>query len=460
MRNVRLNRLLLPVSLFILFTVLLVGPWPVINTHWESSHYAQQTLSRLAQMPAPTAAGQLSVGSGVQVMPLKAGMPIGGYADRTERNARADSQTLQMRAISISNGHTTITLAGGDYLLPLPELVDRVLTLSHLPREAILFTATHTHSGPGGYAQGLIEERTLGEYNPAMLELMAQSLSQAIIASRQNLQPARLIQHNLEPTPEDRSELVHSYFKKGNNPVFSRLQILQALEKNSNTVLATLISFPAHPTLAGREASVFDADYPGVIQHQLAQTFRSPVMFVSGAMGAMMPAQLHQPASDASRQQNIEQLGQKISTQVLQQLTQPVAPRVLEQAELLSWLLPVKLPSPSYEINAWLRASPFLVNTLFHNRQTYIHAVKIGPMVMLGFPADFSGELAIDIHQQAQNFSVTPWVISFNGDYIGYVHPASRYRRNTHITRDAVVYGQWGGEYLAALGLKLIKKME
>ena len=459
MRHIKKYRLSGIAIIFVILWVILIGPWPVSNPDWQHSSYASSTLKQLQQLPTPPPAGAVRAGAASVEINLLPGDPIGGFKDRPQRRATGSLDKLFMKAVSFAQAGNQadriITIAGGDYLLPLPELITRVTELTGLSRNSIFFTASHTHSGPGGYAHGYIEQLTLGDYEPAVLEKMAQALSQAIMQSRQQLEPVQLAIKSYPLPGKVLPQLIHNYVKP-TTLVNDRLHLLQL--RASSGVIATLLTFSAHPTLMGVQNTYFSADYPGVVQRQLEAEFKSPVMFMAGAMGSMMPYTSNRPSTNASQHDDVQQLGNRLARIASEQLNKPDI-QTLDTAVIAAHVLPVTLPPPNFHLNKYLRASPWFVNALFHDRETFIHALRIGPVVMLAYPADYSGELAIATQKQFNDRDILPWIISFNGDYIGYLNPSARYGGKAYITRSAEVFGKWGGDYMKAMGEQLIEKM-
>jgi hypothetical protein len=57
----------------------------------------------------------------------------------------------------------------------------------------------------------------------------------------------------------------------------------------------------------------------------------------------------------------------------------------------------------------------------------WVQGVRVGDMFFYGTPCDMSGEIAIEMKQWAKGKNVDLWVLSFCGDYIGYVSPQKYY---------------------------------
>ena len=73
------------------------------------------------------------------------------------------------------------------------------------------------------------------------------------------------------------------------------------------------------------------------------------------------------------------------------------------------------------------RLRPWLFRGAFGEYPTFISVLRIGDIVLLGTPCDFSGEFNASLDSLAARENVFPIVTSFNGGYIGYVTPSKYY---------------------------------
>ncbi len=452
-------------GLSLLLIVTLIGPWPINNTHFTDSQYASDTLRALEQTSIETTTGPLLVGVASTDMTPAISVPLAGFSARHPKENTGTLSTLSMKAITFSNQTTTVTIVSGDFLLPLPLLVSQVLAKTHLSRKDIYFASTHTHSGPGGYAMGLVDEMILGEFNDAQLYHMVDKMSQVVIDSRNNLQPATLSYTTLNIPHALASTLV-----RDQNPdlkAHAKINILQILDKQTpNRTMSLLLSFNAHPTILGHNNDKASADYPGLLQEILERHFHSPAIFMAGAVGGIVPAvkligtqsnntqldktqrQLHQITAMAQQlgQLIIDHVGNVPTSSYVKKWQQDTHPK------LANIIIPLTLPSPQYIwLEDTLRFSPYLVRALFHDDQTYLHALRIGKIVFLGFPGDVTGYLSKKIEEAYFNSQLFAWVTSFNGDYIGYIVSNDRYQKPHYTTRSANFYGPWLGEYFTAI---------
>jgi len=136
-----------------------------------------------------------------------------------------------------------------------------------------------------------------------------------------------------------------------------------------------------------------------------------------------------------------------------------------DQLTLASAIVEVDLPVQQWRFAQNWRLSPVAASYL-HGRKTYIHVLRINECVLLGMPADYSAELERSLqmtHSEAGlpvfDNGLIPMVTSFNGDYIGYLVPRSRYEYNNLETRSENVFGPWCGEYFNDISLRLIERL-
>ncbi len=446
-------------ALLVLLTfVALIGPWPVTESDFRHGQYTRLTFERINQVQPETFTGPLQAGVGRADITPPSGTPLGGYSARSPKANEGVMTPVAATALSLGNGRQTITLISVDILLPLPQLVDAVVARTGLPREHLYFAASHTHSGPGGYSDDFIGEFSLGEFQPEYFHHLVTQIAQAISDSRRDLRPSRLRFFRLRPPAALSAELIYNQFDQ---PAHDTVPVLQVLPTTHASPRLTLVSFSAHPTFLGRANKKISGDYPALLQQRLERSLGGKVMFIAGAVGAMLPKGLGEtPSTDLSRGlAQMDDMAQRLADFITESLARESATVELEAAAVASHLLLVNLPPPSYRISDHWRLSPWLIDLLFHNRRTYLHAVQIGPIVWLGYPADYSGELALELERWARWRGIYPWVTSFNGDYIGYLSPSKRYSQQHYTVREVNFYGRWTGDYFNELSKRLLERL-
>jgi len=443
----RRRRLIILLLLVCSLCIVGIGPWPVDDTPYTDTSYAHDTLAPLQTRQYPQQALPLFGGFASADITPAPGSPMGGYSARDPKENQGALSPVYAKAITISNGTQQVTLLGAELLLPMPELVDEVSRLSHIPREQLFFTATHTHSGPGGYAHGLVEQQTLGEFNASYFRQLTQSLADIARQSRSQQQPISLRYQRLDMDAATADSFVYNQLHQDGHNERSSLHWLQ-MRDAQNQPLANLITFNAHATFLGKLNHQISGDYPGLLQSLLEKQLNSPVLFASGGVGGALPIG-HGKIPDGEVTTQLAQM-QDMSDRLVQWFAQQKqqAQWQADQAVLDVALIPVELPSQQFRIGDQWRLSPLLVGAVFHDRNSYIHALRIGPLFLFGQPADYANELTQRLEQWGQERGVYTWVTGFNGDYIGYLMPADRYDQDHYTVRKVNFFGRWAGDYL------------
>jgi hypothetical protein len=430
--------------------VVVVGPWPVDYDRFDGTDYAEATVCRLEDLPPPGRAGPLRAGAAAEDITPPVGEPLAGYSGRHPKRSISIADRCFARAVTLSNGHRTVTIVGGDLLAVLPQLRDAILARIDLAREEVYFTATHTHSGPGGYSDRWVDQLVLGEFHEAALRRLADGFARAIRRSRAGMQPAGLYVARREANTSGRR-----YARNRIDPaapayadVFSL--VVRGIANGKAEPLALIVVASPHATCRGPRSRLVSADYPGVVQ-RLARREGFVCMFAAGAVGSTGP---EEPTADGAA--NAEEMGRRIWHCVDRGPESPGA--YATKVGITSWLVEVTLPPQQFRISQHLRLSPVLACCL-HDRMTYIHALRIGRIALLGMPGDFSGELAAALGAEFAAKPLVPAITSFNGDYIGYLLPRSRYGSPSYEGRTMSLFGPWCGEYAQDVSRRLLKRI-
>ena len=440
--------------------IAVIGPWPTYSDSWHGTDYAAATHRAVAALDADRQSGPLQAGVGRRPLPLTPGMPMAGYGARSPMVASDIATPLWARAVTISNGHRTVTLIGGDLLLFMPSLrqavLDRLADLQ-IPEDDLYFTSTHTHSGPGGYGPRWIDQIVLGRYDEAAPAALAEAFAGAVRDSRARQAPVRLAAGMVEVRGADGEPLVENRIVGG--PADSHLRGL-LLEGLDGQPLAFLMAFDAHPTCLGPESRSLHGDYPALVQDRLDAEAPDRMMslMAAGAVGSARTRsgvprgrpRLHE-AADAVIPQALALLNvlRGPDGDPAADAGGPPPRRLLEvtEAPIAAARVPVDLPPLQVRLGESLRLSP-VVSGYVHERRSWIHLLRIGPVLLIGMPGDFSTGLRGPLDEALPESVQLSIVTSFNGDYIGYITPHAYYGTGTYEVRAMNFFGPWLGEYL------------
>ena len=140
----------------------------------------------------------------------------------------------------------------------------------------------------------------------------------------------------------------------------------------------------------GPNVKLISADYPGRFQSATEEATGGDCLFMAGGMGSMATS----CPTGASEFDKTQWLGEHLSQCLL------AAAKDLPRQEVVdvrTMVVPVVLPP--YQTKLYgdkLRLSPYYMQKI-GGRRTFLKLLGLGPLVLIGTPADFSGELAKDV---------------------------------------------------------------
>lgn len=439
------------VFLFLVFTfVVLIGPWPINWSHYKDSPYAQMTFARVERLPLDVQEGTVEASVAVGEITPPVGEPMAGYSGRSPKESNAIKDRLFAKSLTFKVGNKCISIVSADILLFLPQLRSEIIRKTNLKEEELYFTSTHTHSGPGGYAKGLIEEIVLGSFSQQILDRLSQQVADVILKSRNNLQSAKVCTGVLRANPawvpitRNRSDAAARGYEE--------VDFVRVLR--GDKPLATLIVASPHATCLDRDNHQISGDYPTNLQTQMEKEFGGVCMFAAGSVGTMGPARVAD-----NQDENAKSIANLICCRFRPVLTANDS-KCKSAISLGSWILLVDIPDAQYRVRFIdaVGLSPF-VSSRLHGTQSYIHALRIDDLVLFGTPSDFSGELAEKLSAGTKKEGLKPVITSFNGDYIGYLITRKRFDEQSFESREENFTGPWGGEYFYDVLTRLLDRL-
>ena len=217
------------------------------------------------------------------------GVPLAGYAKRRGRSSIGIRDPLFVRALAMSDGQDTLVLISADLLVfPHPlaeELAGEISARLAIPRQAVILTTTHTHSGAGAYAHGFLHEQVFGPLDSKVLEGIRARVLWAAQQAAQKQEPVRwagsVEEKGLDGFLENRADPA--------GPTDPALGVL-LLETAEGRVKAVVVSAAAHPTLLDSNVMRLSADFPGEVCRRIESDYAgSTCLFVNGAAGDVRP---------------------------------------------------------------------------------------------------------------------------------------------------------------------------
>ncbi len=361
--------------------------------------------------------GRFEAGWGSCAITPPVGTPLAGFGDRKGKRSMGVHDELFVKALAVSDGVDTAVIVGADMLLVpenIAELVRvRVSGQTALTANEILFNASHNHSGPGAFAPGLASRIANGPYNRKICNFLARAFTEAIVEAYESLEPAKVTYGGV-----DVPEYIRNRTRK-DGPVDSELSYMLLVQEDGDRCF--LVSYSAHPTVLGSDNMQFTGEYPGFLMRHLTEKTGAEAIYLGGAVGSMGP----RPPEGADSFERCRAMGVALADKVLEAVAD--TSQFKDKLDVASIGFAIRLPPFQLRLNENWRVSKFLFPILGIDTDGWMHAVRIGDVALVGTPADYCGEIGIDLKSWAQNRGVDLWVLSFNGDYAGYISPDKYY---------------------------------
>lgn len=404
--------------------VALLGPWPVYDDsrYRESSYYpaALEAIDARARAAGISdTPGELTAGWAVAEMTPPVGAPLAGFSSRKNgKRSEGVLDPLHARALALGDGADTVVILVADALIIPPNIASavrsRLLESRGLSPDDILFNATHTHCGPGGFSADWGSRITGGRHDPAIEAMLVDALASSAESALADMGPAELGSGGV-----DVPELIKNR-ARDDGAVDPELSFLSLLREDGRRCIVA--SYAAHPTVLGHRTLKFSRDYPGHFQDFVGQKTGATVIFLSGAVGSMGP---DSPAAE-ERTERAAKMGAALGRRLLGATSNLEHHDEVDLASLgVAFGLPPLQLRPT---STRFRLSPWIARRIGAREEGWFHAVRLGDVLLVGLPFDFSGETSLEWKAWAAERGIDLWPLSFSGAYCGYLSPDRYYR--------------------------------
>jgi hypothetical protein len=401
--------------------ITLIGPWPTYKSGFKDKRYYKQAVAAIEQhgklFPLGSTIGRFEAGWSSRSITPPIGTPLAGFGDRKGKPSTGVHDEIFVKALAVSDGTDKAVIVGADMLI-IPENVAelvriRVSEQTTLTANNILFNASHNHSGPGAFAPGLASKIFNGPYDPDIPEFLAGAFTAAIVEACRSLEPARLMHGSI-----DAPEYIRNRTRR-TGTVDNTLSYMLVEQQDGDRCF--IISYSAHPTILGSDNMQLTGEYPGFLMRRIKEQTGAEAIYLGGAVGSMSP----RPPEADEPFDRCRAMGEALADKVLIAFADTAL--FNDKVDVASIGIPIRLPPFQLRLSENWRVSKFLFPILGVDTDGWIHAVRIGDIALVGTPADFCGEISVDLKSQMQNRLGSLWVLSFNGDYAGYISPDRYY---------------------------------
>lgn len=365
-----------------------------------------------------------------------------GYAPRGPYEFVEDSSFV--KAITLSNSKTRIAWLNFEILIVHPYLSKRILEAvqnAKIPVDQVIFTATHTHAGLGGYMPGLLGKLLFGGLDEQIVEMI-------VSKSLETLQNSIVKEDTVELyfLKSDAGTLVENRFIKGApiDPFVRQIILTKPSGKK-----ATLLTYSAHATCMSSKFMGLSGDYPSYLTEKLEMKDFELAIFAAGTVGS------HRPLSPG----NTPEMVQKYAL-MLNSMIQNKVIKISEITENRIGLgtIPIALREPHFRISDEVRIRPWLFAYLLGETNPHFDVTLIGSTLMIASSGEISGVFYKKWESLAAERNLNLIITSFNGGYIGYITPDELYDEDFHEVRETNWFGPGNGTYFDVMIQKIIKK--
>ncbi|MCX8063776.1 MAG: neutral/alkaline non-lysosomal ceramidase N-terminal domain-containing protein [Candidatus Hydrogenedentes bacterium] len=422
----RLKKVLIAFFLVILILVgsflLFIGPWPVYRTtEFSSKSYYLKTLQEMKKssevnvhLSEPT--GKLKVGWGIQIITPPIGTPLGGYSARNGKPSTGVHDELYAKSICLSDGKDTVVIIGTDLLLVPPNVAEKVRKAVYsqvsLKPEQLYFTASHTHCGPGAWAPGLAGKITGGKYDPKIVDLLANGITESVITAYKKMSPGKIAVGKA-----DGSNYIKNRTRQAS--VDTDLDFMVVDQEGGERCI--VVRFSAHPTIYDDDMMEFSAEFPGALQRFLEKIPRTTAIYLGGALGSSGPV----PPDSPDVESRVTAMGNALGELVLN-ATKNL--NFQDSVEIASLAFLVHMPPFQVRpVSTKWRLSPLAGKIMGVPPYGWFQACRINNLILVGLPFDFSGEISREWKFIGEASDIQVWTTSFSAAYCGYLSPDKYY---------------------------------
>ena len=381
------------------------------------------------------------------VPPFPTGM--GGYFDRSV-NFEGVSREIFARALVCKNGETAVAILAADLIGVSSYLVDsaraKVAAETGLAPEAILISATHTHSAPSdGSGASTFGYEAESKLNAFLIDAFAG----ALIDAWKELRPAEVgfAYGHLDGITTNRQQ-------NNDSAIDPDVGVLKVQEKDSRITIATLANFTGHPVILDATNLLLSCEYPGVASETVENVLGGVAVFTQGACGDITMKR------SGPKFEEVTRLGRVLAGEIIATAEQIVTG---EDTTLRNHWAPITLEprafpapeaaeagkvaaaealqaaetagKPEYQLRD-LRREVNAANTtamvakvaaehpemLAAATNTSYHVMQIGPLVAVGIPGEIFVEYGLEMKRRVAQDTGRPMIlVGYANDYIGYI---------------------------------------
>jgi neutral ceramidase len=334
----------------------------------------------------------------------------------------------------------TVDLVGMDPGL-LTELRER-LARHGLRYAAMIASASHTHSGPGAYADStLFGVLAVDRLSPVVRGRLLDGFEEAATRAEAGKVRARVASGRAEVTDITESRV--------REPLDPELGVVKVVAGDGRPI-AAIWNYAIHGTALGRDNFLLSGDLMGEASARIERAIGAPALFVNGAVGDVSP----RPRGWTG----VQTAGQALAAGALRAWdAASFAPAGLEV-----WTERVVLPPPTLAVRNCLDGwAPTWMTVGLREAlptATEVVAVGIGRTGWVTIPGELETRLGLEIKASGRERFARVFIAGVSNDYLGYFLAPVHYRRPSYIACGSL-YGERGGEVMREAAVAALKRL-
>ncbi len=350
--------------------------------------------------------GSLEAGAAVVDVTPPLGTGLAGFG--LTRDAESVHDPITARALALRRGSLTAVIVVVDVVGLHHTALERLRArlAGRVPPEAVLLSATHTHSGPDTLGMWGLPPIISG-IDDDVLATVEEGIARAATTALERLAPVTLRVARAQAPEEGISRN-----KRQPDLVDRTITTLAFDRTDDGRPQATLVHFACHPEGLGSRNEALSADFPWALRDEVEDARRAPCVYVNGALGGMVTTDQREHTFA-----EIERIGRAIGRLSIAS----VASATPVEADLAAASVPLRLP---VENGRYQLAEDF---GIFGDRAfedgghvaTEVAALRLGPVSFVTAPGEPLPRVGFDLAALAS--TPVALVVGLGQDELGYL---------------------------------------
>lgn len=425
--------------------------------------WALATVGVLSFHAAAVPAAALTAAASTLEVQLPAGVSLAGYGGFPRRAWIPDvlgrrpntfwfnpstgvHDPLRVRALAFESGGLSVVWLSVDLVAVDPTMVADVRArLADRGGEPpiLIVSASHTHSGPGAYADSAFWAVVAADReSPAVRKSILDGMERAGREALRRRAPALLAWGKTTVTGLAMSRL--------DQPLDPELGLLKVMGADGRPV-ALVWNYAVHGTALGGANSLLSGDLMADASARLERDTGAPVLFINGAAGDVSPRERGWPG--------VESAGAALASAALAAWQTLPPGRDLTLSAVRSQ---VSLPSPALSVRnctgRWVPDAFRLGLGWTLPRSAGLTAVRIGGTAWVTVPGELQTRLGLDIKTAGRRSFEETFVAGYSNDYLGYFLTRRDSAQPSYVACGSF-YGENGGEIMRDAAVELLGRL-